>query len=66
MTPVLFAGVIIVLIKERIDLMKRVHILTPEENKLSSKQLEEYMEFAAKNNYELTGELHFHFSKCFL
>ena len=43
-----FAGVIIVLIKERIDLMKRVHILTPEENKLSSKQLEEYMEFAAK------------------
>jgi hypothetical protein len=64
-TPVLFAGVIIVLIKERIDLMKRVHILTPEENKLSSKQLEEYMEFAAKNNYELTGELHFHFSNAF-
>lgn len=45
--------------------MKRVHILTPEENKLSSKQLEEYMEFAAKNNYELTGELHFHFSNAF-
>ena len=34
------AGVIIVLIKERIDLMKKVHILTQEENKLSSKQLE--------------------------
>jgi chorismate mutase len=59
------AGVIIVLIKERIDLMKKVHILTQEENKLSSKQLEEYMEFAAKNNYELTGELHFHFSNAF-
>jgi len=29
---------------ERIDLMKKVHILTQEENKLSSKQLEEYME----------------------
>ena len=42
--------------------MKKVHILTQEENKLSSKQLDEYMEFAAKNNYELTGELHFHFS----
>ena len=39
--------------------MKKVHILTQEENKLSSKQLEEYMEFAAKNNYELTGELLF-------
>ena len=48
MTPVKNAGVIIVLIKERIDLMKKVHILTQEENKLSSKQLEEYMEFAAK------------------
>jgi len=59
------AGVIIVLIKERIDLMKKVHILTQEENKLSSKQLEEYMEFATKNNYELTGELHFHFSNAF-
>ena len=46
--------------------MKKVHILTQEENKLSSKQLEEYMEFAAKNNYELTGELHFHFSNAFL
>ena len=45
--------------------MKKVHILTQEENKLSSKQLEEYMEFAAKNNYELTGELHFHFSNAF-
>lgn len=54
------------LIKERIDLMKKVHILTQEENKLSSKQLEEYMEFAAKNNYELTGELHFHFPMLFM
>ena len=45
--------------------MKKVHILTQEENKLSSKQLEEYMEFAAKSDYELTGELHFHFSNAF-
>jgi len=46
--------------------MKKVHILTQEENKLSSKQLEEYMEFAAKNNYELTGNCIFIFPMLFM